>query len=184
MARPREFDEAYAIDAAMRAFWASGYEGTSTQALCDATGLGRSSIYNTFKSKHDLFTRALGRYVEVQTGEQLELLAGDEPVRERVRATFDRVIDSDRVGCLVVNTTIELAPRDPQVAELLRRDYDRRIDALRTALGGADDALALAHFVTATVSGMRVAAANGAGRDVLAGIAETALGVLDGRVTQ
>ncbi|NUS02366.1 MAG: helix-turn-helix transcriptional regulator, partial [Nonomuraea sp.] len=59
MARPRTFEEDRAVEAAMRAFWDAGYEATSTQDLCAATGLGRSSIYNTFAGKRDLFERAL-----------------------------------------------------------------------------------------------------------------------------
>ncbi|HEY4569169.1 MAG TPA: TetR/AcrR family transcriptional regulator, partial [Kribbella sp.] len=43
----------------MRLFWTSGYEATSTQDLCAATGLGRSSVYNTFTSKKALFQRTL-----------------------------------------------------------------------------------------------------------------------------
>ncbi|CAM5616019.1 TetR/AcrR family transcriptional regulator OS=Streptomyces alboniger OX=132473 GN=CP975_28210 PE=4 SV=1 [Streptomyces alboniger] len=71
MARPRTFDEERALDAAMHAFWVKGYEATSTQDLCEATGLGRSSIYNTFSSKHALFRRALARYMDaMNTGQQ------------------------------------------------------------------------------------------------------------------
>lgn len=78
MARPRTFDEGRALDAAMHAFWANGYEATSTQDLCEATGLGRSSIYNTFSSKHDLFKRSLARYIELMTVPQIELLEDPE----------------------------------------------------------------------------------------------------------
>src|SRR5690606_8821359 len=63
MARPRTFEEEQALEAAMRAFWRRGYEATSTQDLCAATGLGRSSVYNAFDSKRELFTRALRRYM-------------------------------------------------------------------------------------------------------------------------
>ncbi|GAA3721882.1 AcrR family transcriptional regulator [Spinactinospora alkalitolerans] len=187
MARPKKFDEERAVDAAMRAFRAVGYEATSTQDLCDATGLGRSSIYNTFKSKRDLFDKALRHYMETATGRQIELLEGDGPVREKVRVLLEQVIDDecgDRLGCLVVNTGVELAERDREIARLLERDYGRRVEALRTAIEagrmrgeiGADkNAGVLAHFVTATVSGMRVAARTGADRSALEGIAGTVL---------
>ncbi|MCG5212790.1 TetR/AcrR family transcriptional regulator [Streptosporangium sp. KLBMP 9127] len=190
MARPRKFDEERAVDAAMRAFWAAGYEATSTEDLCEATGLGRSSIYNTFTSKRALFLRALRHYAETMTERQVELLEGDAPVREKLRELLSRVVDEesgDPQGCLVVNTSIELAGRDEEVAALLKRDYDRRIEALRTALetgrsrGELDagrDPLALAHFVAATVGGLRVAARTGADRAALDGIAASALAAL------
>ena len=83
MARPRKFDEGRALDAAMEAFWAAGYEATSTQDLCDATGLGRSSIYNTFKSKHDLFERALARYMEWQERRAVRAAGGRDCPHDR-----------------------------------------------------------------------------------------------------
>jgi G3E family GTPase/AcrR family transcriptional regulator len=189
MARPREFDEGRAVEAAMRAFWDGGYEGTSTQELCEVTGLNRSSIYNTFTSKHELFTLALRRYTETVTGAQVELLEGEGAVREKVRTLLGQVIDDecgDRLGCLVVNTAVELARHDAEVAEQLRLDYGRRIDALRGAIDvgrgrgeiSADtDSVVLAHFVAAQVSGLRLAARAGADRVALEGIAATALGV-------
>lgn len=41
--RPKEFDDVAVIEAAMDVFWSNGYNGSSAQALCDRTGLGRGS---------------------------------------------------------------------------------------------------------------------------------------------
>lgn len=61
MRRP-EFDRDEVLDTAMRAFWEKGYFDTSIQDLSDTTGLQRSSLYATFKSKHELYMSALRRY--------------------------------------------------------------------------------------------------------------------------
>ncbi|MFC4589418.1 TetR/AcrR family transcriptional regulator [Sphaerisporangium corydalis] len=187
MARPRKFDEEWAVGAAMRAFWAEGYEATSTQDLCEATGLGRSSIYNTFKSKRDLFGQALRRYVEEMTGRQVEILEGPLPVREKIRTILVQVVDDEcgeRRGCLVVNASLELGHRDQDVAATLKSDYDRQVEAIRAAIesGKLDgdippdrDALALAHFVHATAGGLRIAARGGADRPALEAVVTTAL---------
>lgn len=196
MARPRTFDEERALDAAMRAFWANGYEATSTQDLCEATGLGRSSIYNTFSSKHELFQRALARYMDSMTAGQVEILedAGRPPM-ERLRALFVRIVDSEfacredghSIGCLTVNTTVELAGRDPEAAEMLARDLAVRLDAIsaviRSGQSGGDitstrDAGGLARFLNAVIGGMRISAQGGADRAALTSIADTALDTL------
>src|SRR3954465_12479752 len=107
MARPRQFDEEAAVDRAMRAFWTAGYEATSTQDLCEATGLGRTSIYNTFKSKHDLFERALDRYMTSKNASTFEVLESGRPVKEKVRILLQRIIDAeagDPAGCLGGNS--------------------------------------------------------------------------------
>ncbi|MEU1019097.1 TetR/AcrR family transcriptional regulator [Streptomyces sp. NPDC005898] len=196
MARPRTFDEERALDAAMRAFWVNGYEATSTQDLCEATGLGRSSIYNTFTSKHDLFRRALARYMQRMNAGQIEILEdGERSATERVRALFARIIDGEfehredgrSIGCLTVNTTVELAARDPESAAMLERDLALRLTALRAAIrsGQRDgditrkrDADTLARYVNAVIGGMRISAQGGADRAALEAIAETALDAL------
>lgn len=171
----------------MRAFWRTGYEATSTEDLCAATGLGRSSVYNTFASKHDLFERALRRYTDERNTALADLMDGDLPVKEKVRTVLWWAVDpdpDDPAGCLVINSLVELAPRDPEIAELLRRDTERRVEIMRGAfeLGRArgelapdKDPSALAHFVATTVGGLRVAARGGAGRATLEAVANTAL---------
>ncbi|MEV5568520.1 TetR/AcrR family transcriptional regulator [Spirillospora sp. NPDC052269] len=190
MARPRTFDETRAIEAAVDAFRRKGYEGTSTDDLCAATGLGRSSIYNAFTSKHDLFVRALTHFIEARTGRSTELMESAAPLREKVAALLDSVIADefdDGLGCLVVNTSVELAPRDPEIAQLLERDYRRRFEAAKAAceravrdgeLAADRDADALAHYILAQVSGLRIAARYGAGRAALEGVAATSLAAL------
>lgn len=187
MARPRKFDEQRAIDAAMRAFWTAGYEATSTQDLCAATGLGRSSIYNTFVSKRELFDRALRRYTAIKNAEVFELLDEPGPGREKLHTLLLRIAgqpESEPPGCLVVNSLMELAPRDPEIAAVLREDQRLRLDALTATIEAAQregdvdaghDARELAQFIVATISGIRVAARGGADRATLTAIAETAM---------
>ncbi|KUL52098.1 transcriptional regulator [Streptomyces sp. NRRL F-4489] len=191
MARPRKFDEERAVDAAMEAFWAAGYEATSTQDLCDATGLGRSSIYNTFKSKHDLFERALARYIERKNAEVADLLEnGPGTARQRLRALLQRIIDEeftgypDGRGCLVVNTAVEIASHDPSVAATLERDYGVRLEMVRAVIESgqrdgefdpAKDSRTLAHLLIAAIGGLRVSARSGVGRAALECVADATL---------
>lgn len=191
MARPRQFDETQAIDAAMHVFWRNGYEATSTQDLCEATGLGRSSIYNTFKSKHDLFTRSLHHYIAITSQQMVELLEAKLPARERIGSLLDLVVrqesDAQRNGCLVIDSIIELGRHDPVVDDILRHNHEYRIAALRVALSAgkvdgsiaADrDVEALAQFIAATIGGMRVVARSGAPSSVMRDIADTAMTAL------
>ncbi|HZG06895.1 MAG TPA: TetR/AcrR family transcriptional regulator [Streptomyces sp.] len=196
MARPREFDEERALEAAMRTFWAKGYENTSTQDLCEATGLGRSSIYNTFTSKRDLFLRSLGHYVDTMTGTQVAVLEDEgSPPLDRLRTLLALIVDGEfenrsdgrAIGCLTVNTTVELFGRDPDVTRLLERDLARRLAAFRAVISAGQregditsgrDADALARFLNAVIGGMRVSAQGGADRAALESIAAAALDAL------
>ncbi|GAA3097704.1 hypothetical protein GCM10017687_05730 [Streptomyces echinatus] len=100
----------------------------------------RCNIYNTFKSKHELFQRALHRYLTTMNEAQLAVL--EDPARsgaDRIRALFVLVLDGDAgnrpagrsLGCLSVNTTVELAGRDAVAAGILERDTALRLAALR-----------------------------------------------------
>ncbi len=174
----------------MRAFWDAGYEGTSTQDLCVATGLGRSSIYNTFESKRDLYERALRRYMDDKNARTFAILDGPGSVKDRIRSLLWSAVeppDDEPLGCLVVNATVEMGQRDSEVSRLLAEDRQRRLAALASvfevgqAAGEIDrskSAVDLANFVISTISGLRVVARGGADRQTLQAIAEVALSSL------
>lgn len=198
MGRPRLFDEDQAVEAACRVFWAKGYDGATTEDLCAATGLGRSSVYNTFKSKSHLFRRSLDYYVHTMTARQIAVLGEDDrSALERVRGLLAVIIDGEMEsrregygsGCFTVNTITGLASKDPLVAEILDKDLERRLFSLRSVIkdGKLDgsitsprDAQGLAWYLVSVVYGMRVAAQSGVDRRVLDGIAATSLDALTG----
>ena len=45
MARPREFDEQAALEAALQCFWTRGFEATSVRDLAQCMGLTGASLY-------------------------------------------------------------------------------------------------------------------------------------------
>src|SRR5277367_1873350 len=55
MARPREFDEAAVLDAAIEKFWQRGYEATSVRDLADEMNIAGASLYNAFGDKRSLY---------------------------------------------------------------------------------------------------------------------------------
>lgn len=59
MGRKRSFDDDEVLARACKVFLEHGYEGTSIDALVEATGLLRGSLYGAFGSKRGIFVAAL-----------------------------------------------------------------------------------------------------------------------------
>lgn len=189
MARPREFDEDRVVAAAMETFWRHGYEATSTRDLCDSTGLGPSSLYNTFGGKRQLYLRALRRYYDTATAEQVEILRGEGPAKERLRAMMIHAVDADldatgARGCFAINAAVELAGLDPEVREAVRRSFDRVEDELCAVVeagrGAGEirapgDARVVARRVQSTYYGLRVLSRVQDDREVLLATVDGAL---------
>ncbi len=118
----KTYKEADVLDAAMRAFWEHGYQGTSMADLVKATGLNRGSLYAGFKDKRSLFIAALDHYDSVYRVVFLNQLRELGDPNAAIMAAFSAVeTGSDDLpgGCLMVNSTLEVAPHDPEIAELV-----------------------------------------------------------------
>jgi len=120
--RPREFDIDRALEAATQQFWAVGYEATSLQDLLKSMGLSKSSLYQTFGNKHELFIRCLDHYQQSMVDKLNEQLDSSDSVKQFIGNFLEGVIaeaknSSGRKGCLLVNTANELSQRDADIAK-------------------------------------------------------------------
>jgi TetR/AcrR family transcriptional regulator, transcriptional repressor for nem operon len=131
MARPRQFDPDEVLDLTMREFWERGYRETSVDDLVAVTGVNPGSLYHAFPGgKRGLFLEALARYSRLVVPEKLGALGGSGAGLAELRAYFDGLIDDlttpeGRMGCLMVNSTMELADEDSEVGALVRGHMER-----------------------------------------------------------
>ena len=120
MARPREFDEATALEAAIECFWHRGYEATSVRDLADKMGISGPSLYNAYGDKRALFGQALEHYVDNSARALIKRLEGSLPPKQAVRRFIEEIIDRsvndhERRGCFLINSALEVAPHDKQL---------------------------------------------------------------------
>ena len=113
MARPSGFDRDAAIETAMQEMWRNGYEASSVKAVSEKLGITRSSYYNAFGSREDLFKEALAVYFAQSPDAVLHGGLPDMPILVLLTRTFRaickaRAEDPEARGCLAVNSLSEL----------------------------------------------------------------------------
>lgn len=192
MARPREFEEAVALDEIVGRFWLKGYSATSVRELEAATGLGVTSLYNAFGGKRTLFLAALDRYLEERLRVRIREAELHPSPSERIPTFVQGVIeaaldDPDRKGCLLINTAVEVAPHDAKIAARVAtalsevEDFFRRALEAALASGEAPADLSpadIARSFSALMFGLRVLARARPDRATMEGAARPLLAML------
>ena len=122
-------------------FWRHGFEGSSVEELERATGLGRSSLYNTFGNKRALFLAALDRYAQAFQEGPLGILMHGTAGLDDLLAFYTALgghQDADApTGCLMVNSLVELGSvADPDVQRDLLAPGRYQIRVQATPEGG------------------------------------------------
>lgn len=192
MARPKSFEEAEALNKALELFWSQGYSGASMQDIVDTLGLSRSSLYDTFGDKRQLFIAALGQY-QCQAETYLRGLLESEPdAKAGFQRLFDELIEkslSDQLhkGCFMVNTATEMAVQDEEIAAIVQRNLRSQESLYAEALARgqaagqikkAFPADSLARILTNSVLGIRVRVRLGTNRQELQEIVALAMSLL------
>lgn len=144
MPRTRSFDEAVVLDQAMETFWRQGFEATSIDDLCAATGLSRSSIYQAYESKLGVFERVLDFYGANRIDGMLARLESGEAGLEDVVAFFETIAEIAQelparaaLGCLLTNSMTELGATQARMRPYADAYVRRLTDAFAAALDRA-----------------------------------------------
>ena len=197
MGRPREFDEAEVLDAAVACFWEHGYEATSVRELAGRMGLTGASLYNAFGDKRALYHKALDRYIDASFVDRVRRFEGALPPLEAIRAFFAEIIqrsldDPQRKGCLLINSALEVAPHDPEFRRVVT-DVLAQIEAFfrRCVRAGQRDgsitksqsAMDLGRTLLAAHIGVRVMARTRPEKPLLEGMVRPILAFLDANAT-
>lgn len=176
----------------MQVFWLKGYEATSLDDLCNATGLGRSSLYAAFGSKQSLYLSSLDRYEDASAKRIAAALARPLPFHAATTNFLAEMINDivagpGRRGCFIGNCTAELSRHDRTAAARVKRSLARIEAAFRDGLirarergeiAASAEVDALARFLTAGIQGLRLVGKANPDRDALNDIARTMLGCI------
>lgn len=167
MAGKIAFDEMEMLEKAMCVFWEKGYHGTSVDDLVKAMGINRSSLYNTFGDKHELFLRSLRFYSDMMYRNIASLAKQADNPLESVFNIIDGGIQlaiGIMPSCLATKSIFELSTKDTEAFVILKNDGERIVTLLENLIEQAQkeglintsyDANLLAEYVYAQFSGWR-----------------------------
>lgn len=135
MPKVETFNRDFVVAQATEVFHDKGYNATSMQDLVDATGLNRSSIYNSFECKQNLYLSCLKAYQnKYQKKISHILLEAKNPINA-IELLFQMYIqeminDKDDRGCFITNCISEMANHEIKVTAFLNQNQKNTLEFL------------------------------------------------------
>lgn len=185
------FDREETIRKVTDLFWEKGYNGTSMQDLVDVTGLNRSSIYNSYGDKFQLFKEALCHYQRMQNNMLQTVQEKGRTPKGAIKLLFDGVwsemSNGSVKGCFLSNCATELSNTEPRIHEFLAdnqkvvvKSFEKLIIKAQEAgeIDQSKDANILAQYLFSSLQGLRVTAMVDNNKSHIKGIAEQVLSSL------
>jgi len=186
--RPLSFDREAALHQAMLLFWRHGYEATSLNELTEAMGVTPPSIYTAFGDKKQLFLEAVSRYLSGPVTSE-SIIESAATAREATQGLLQASVigftgANTPPGCLLASSAIscstEAADVRDELAAIRRKIEGRLKKKIASAIEAGEltagtDASALAAHTMAVIQGMSTLARDGAKREKLMRVVETAM---------
>ncbi|MEM6360093.1 MAG: TetR/AcrR family transcriptional regulator [Bacteroidota bacterium] len=186
------FNESDVLRKVTQLFWSKGYNGTSMQDLVDISGLNRSSIYNSFGDKFNLYEKSLKYYQQLQQEKLTQYMGSNKSPRRQIVALFEAVAEeiinqNNANGCFMSNCTTELANSNPRIHDFLVSNKKTMTDLFKGLIlqarreGEIDvrkDADELASYLFSSIQGLRVTGMLDDKKSDIQGIVKQVLSVL------
>ncbi len=174
--RPLTFSRQDLIKAATELFWQEGYHAISLNKVAHKMGLNRSSLYNSFKTKEDLFYECLEYYSSKSPTVKLTQYKPGQSVGALLYEVFDEICalrskDKQNKGCLIANTFHELGNKKDALGKKLLKRNHQKIESMTSLMRHAieqkelpndTDATMMAHIILSFLNGLNVRAKSGA----------------------
>jgi TetR/AcrR family transcriptional regulator, transcriptional repressor for nem operon len=193
MPRIKAFDETEIIEKAKNLFQLKGYEGTSMQDLIDALGISRSSLYDTFGDKHQLYLKTLNAYCQENAYALVAKAENIENPLAFIQDIFTSIIeqskkDIEKRGCYVVNAIVEFSERNTDVTQIVdanNKAFEKMLEKLiakaqlQKQIAADKNPKQISKFLFTTIYGLRVSSKSNTSIKELKDVAAMALSILN-----
>lgn len=124
MPKVKQFNREKVLEVASSIFHKNGYNGTSIDEILKATGLSRSSLYDSFKDKHNLYLQSLEFYKNNENAAYETVNQKKLNGLQKLELLFKEVVNHlvshpDDNGCLMVNAAAEMSKRCDKTAQVV-----------------------------------------------------------------
>ncbi|MBY0597786.1 TetR/AcrR family transcriptional regulator [Bacillus bingmayongensis] len=128
MGRRINFNKEHALNKAMYLFWEKGYDATYISDLIDTMGISRSTLYDSFGDKDELFKQVLEHYKNYGYRKRSLLFSGIN-TKASLKSFFYQHIEkcySDDIpkSCIITNSSLLIGHIDPSIEEILLNDFN------------------------------------------------------------
>jgi AcrR family transcriptional regulator len=193
--RPRAYEPEQALGQALDLFRRRGFAATSLDDLSVATGMNRPSLYGAFGDKRDLYMKSFARYRSDARARIAAAIAGETPVRQRLKRLYDATLDiylsgeHGPGGCFTVMTATSEAIADPEIRAMVQDtlgELDKAFAVLlreaqqQGELPASADPVLLGQLAAATLHTLSIRARAGTPRPALDKIADAAIALICG----
>ncbi len=193
MPKVKQFNKEKVLEAASVIFHQKGYNGTSIDEILKATGLSRSSLYDSFQDKHNLYLQSLEFYKKASDESMAVVdkksLNGLEKIEYLFREVVNHLVKNpDDNGCLMVNAAAEMSKRCDKTSQVICNNKESVEDLFTNWLNEAQTGKVLtlsktpkaySSFLFNTLLGLKVMSQSGAGKNELSNVVRVALDALN-----
>jgi TetR/AcrR family transcriptional regulator, transcriptional repressor for nem operon len=192
MPKVKQFNKEKVLEVASTIFHQKGYNGTSIDEILKATGLSRSSLYDSFKDKHTLYLQSLEFYKNAESNGYATLnekkLNGLEKIEYLFKEVVNHLVNNpDDNGCLMVNAAAEMSKRCEKTAQVICNNKENVQELFTAWLADAEEnkvihltkpAKSYSPFLFNALCGLKVLSQSGATRAELNNVVKVTMDAL------